>query len=195
MQKTRLNIRNGWIIVTILLLGPLAGIPLAQNTTPPLGPGTGGHRPQPPIFAALDANHDGIISASEIANAAAALKTLDKNVDGKLTPDEYRPPRPAGAGAPRNVTPQAQPGQARPLGADLANSTHPQNVPGPKTGLPHPPKPPIDLALDADQDGIISAAEIANAATSLKRLDKSGDGALTPDECLPQRPGRTQTGR
>jgi hypothetical protein len=43
---------------------------------------------------ALDANHDGIIDANEIANAPAALKKLDKNGDGKLTPDELRPQRP-----------------------------------------------------------------------------------------------------
>jgi hypothetical protein len=53
------------------------------------------HRPPPsPIIAALDANHDGVISADEIAQASAALKTLDQNGNGQLTPDEYRPPRP-----------------------------------------------------------------------------------------------------
>lgn len=45
-----------------------------------------------PIVMALDANHDGVISADEIANAPAALKTLDKNGDGQLTKDEYLPP-------------------------------------------------------------------------------------------------------
>ena len=44
---------------------------------------------------ALDVNHDGVIDAGEIANAPAALKTLDKNDDGKLTQDELRPSRPA----------------------------------------------------------------------------------------------------
>jgi hypothetical protein len=57
--------------------------------------GMNGHRPPPsPLFEALDANHDGVIDANEIANAPAALKTLDKNGDGKLTPDELRPQRP-----------------------------------------------------------------------------------------------------
>jgi EF hand len=47
-----------------------------------------------PLVKALDANHDGVIDANEIANASAELKTLDKNGDGQLTPDEYtgRPP-------------------------------------------------------------------------------------------------------
>jgi Ca2+-binding EF-hand superfamily protein len=56
---------------------------------------------------ALDTNHDGIIDSNEIANASAALLTLDKNGDGKLTPDEYLPPLPkdAPADAPRPPTP------------------------------------------------------------------------------------------
>lgn len=61
----------------------------------PVGPGGRHHRPPPPpLFAALDANHDGVIDEAEIANASAALKTLDKNGDGKLTMDELMPPRP-----------------------------------------------------------------------------------------------------
>ena len=61
---------------------------------PPGGPGQVEHRPKPPLEQVLDANADGVIDAGEIANAPAALKKLDKNADGKLTPDEYRPPRP-----------------------------------------------------------------------------------------------------
>jgi len=44
-----------------------------------------------PVLAALDADHDGEISASEIGHAAAALKTLDRNHDGYLTVDELVP--------------------------------------------------------------------------------------------------------
>lgn len=56
------------------------------------------HRPPPlPLVLALDVNHDGVIDASEIANAPAELKTLDKNGDGQLTADEIYPARPADA--------------------------------------------------------------------------------------------------
>ncbi|HCE43376.1 MAG TPA: hypothetical protein DET40_07495 [Lentisphaeria bacterium] len=61
------------------------------------GAGGDGKRPMPPVMAALDANGDGVIDEKEIANASAALKKLDKNGDGKLTMDEIRPQRPAGA--------------------------------------------------------------------------------------------------
>ncbi len=50
--------------------------------------------PKPPLETALDADDDGEISASEIDNAPAVLKKLDKDGDGKLTPEEYRPPHP-----------------------------------------------------------------------------------------------------
>ena len=38
-----------------------------------------------PVLVALDADKDGEISSSEMENAVAALKTLDKNKDGKLS--------------------------------------------------------------------------------------------------------------
>jgi hypothetical protein len=58
---------------------------------------------------ALDANHDGVIDAQEIANAPAALRTLDKNHDGKLTHDELRPQRPGGQGGPDGPSGEHQP--------------------------------------------------------------------------------------
>ena len=69
-------------------IGPWAG-----TNGPARGPG-GRRPPLPPLIKVLDANGDGIIDASEMANASAALLKLDKNGDGKLTRDEYLPPRP-----------------------------------------------------------------------------------------------------
>lgn len=79
-----------------------AGPPGADQEGPgPGGPGGHHHPPMLPLITALDTNHDGIIDADEIANAPAALKTLDKNGDGQLTRDEYLPPRPQhGSGGP-----------------------------------------------------------------------------------------------
>lgn len=44
-----------------------------------------------PIMIALDADGNAEISDTEIMHSAAALIKLDKNKDGKLTPDELRP--------------------------------------------------------------------------------------------------------
>jgi hypothetical protein len=133
---------------------------------------------------ALDTNHDGVLSAEEIANAPAALKALDKNGDGQLTMDELMPPRPAGG--------QGGPGgQGRPDGsAGPQDGSRPPGGPGhpggPKGG--HRPVPPIMAALDTNGDGILSADEIANASASLLKLDKNGDGQLTRDELRPPQP-------
>lgn len=65
----------------------------------PRGPRAEGQRPEgnrppePPLLAALDGNHDGVIDQAEIDNASAALKSLDKNHDGKLSREELRPPQ------------------------------------------------------------------------------------------------------
>ena len=67
----------------------------------PPGPEMDGHRPPPPpIIAVLDANHDGVIDAKEIANASKALLQLDKDGDGKLTFEELCPPPPDDFGGP-----------------------------------------------------------------------------------------------
>jgi len=153
--------------------GPPGGFPGGPGP----GPGRRGHRPPPlPIILALDANHDGIISAEEIANAPAALKTLDKNGDGQLTMDELLPPRPPG-------------GPDGPGG--LGGDGPPDGPPPPDAEGKHPhhrPVPPIIAALDTNGDGVISADEIANASASLLKLDKNGDGQLTMDELRPKRP-------
>jgi hypothetical protein len=65
------------------------------------GPGgPGGQRPPSPIIEALDLNKNGVIDADELAKAEDSLKKLDKNADGKLTEEEFRPPRPGGPGGP-----------------------------------------------------------------------------------------------
>jgi len=125
-------------------------------------------RPLSPILEVLDANHDGVIDAEEIANASKALLKLDKNGDGRLTPDEYRPPRPDGQAHP--APPQ---GQARSKSAVLER-----------------PRPPLDAALDENGDEVIDAQEIAKAPALLRKLDRNGDGRLTADEYMPKPPGR-----
>ena len=65
--------------------------------------GQRGQRPTSPMMTALDTNKDGQLSPEEIANAATALKTLDKNSDGILDATELTPPR-GGQGRPGGNT-------------------------------------------------------------------------------------------
>jgi hypothetical protein len=84
------------IALALLALGASAAWLVAQDTSTDDARPPRGQRPPPPVIAVLDANHDGVIDATEIANASAALLTLDKNGDGQLTAEELRPPRPEG---------------------------------------------------------------------------------------------------
>lgn len=119
-------------------------------------------RPKSPILEVLDLNQDGTLDAGELAQASKSLLKLDKNGDGKLSPDEYRPARPEGPRPVAAAAPEARP-QAKP-------------------DRPKRPRPLLDTALDADGDEVISAAELAQAPALLKKLDKNGDGKLTRDE-------------
>ena len=59
-------------------------------------PNNGGENFRPviimPLMKALDGNNDGMLDAEELANATAALRTLDRDGNGKLSGDEFRPP-------------------------------------------------------------------------------------------------------
>ena len=132
------------------------GNPPDQGGGPP--PRNGGPR-HDPIFIALDVNTNGIIDAEEITKAPALLITLDANGDGKLTQDEYQPPRPVGAGSPPSNGQQSR-----------------------------PPVSPFVAALDVNGDGVIDSDELTNASVTLKQLDKNGDGQLTQDEIRPPHP-------
>ncbi|MGD2111344.1 MAG: EF-hand domain-containing protein [Phycisphaerae bacterium] len=60
------------------------------------------------------------------------------------------------------------------------------------------PHHPIIAALDVDQDGVVSAEEIANASAALLALDTDADGNLSGEElqppCLEGTPSRQRGG-
>src|SRR5438270_9234365 len=104
--------RSLWMTSLLIVAGATALV--AQPPARPEGQGgPGGDRPpggpggpRPPLVSALDADDDNVITAEEMAAAPTALKKLDKNGDGKLTEDEFRPAR----------LPQGGPGQGGPQG-------------------------------------------------------------------------------
>ena len=100
--ETIKQMKQSKLIILALGLAGLAYTLTAQDNGGPPPDGSGQDRPRirrmpiHPLMAALDVNKDGTLDEQEIGNAVAALKTLDKNGDGKLTPDELRPPFPPG---------------------------------------------------------------------------------------------------
>lgn len=164
---------------TTLLLAALAALTpgLFAQTQNPSGEESGARKGPPPpprIVRVLDGDHNRVISAEEIANAASALQTLDTNGDGLISRPEMGPPPP-----PKKSEQKAK-AKAREEGK-------------PTTQRPRP-KDPLIAALDADQDKSLSAEEVANAPAALAGLDKNADGQLTPKEFAPPPPRRQRHG-
>ena len=111
MKAHTMKIKSTLTLLALALAATTTNL-LAQDGNQQPGQGgqrpSGGQRPPPPLVAALDANHDGVIDETEINQASTSLRKLDKNGDGKLTGDELRPPMGQGG--------QGQQGGGRPPG-------------------------------------------------------------------------------
>ena len=160
------------------------------------GGGEGVRPPMHPLQQALDANGDGVIDVKELANAVAALKKLDKNGDGKLTDDEYRPARPQGGqggfggqGGQGGVGGQrGAPGQGGGPGEKGGEPRRPEGQPGGGGGPADKPGGDGDFITrlfqnDKNKDGKLTKNELPEAMQSIiERADTNRDGAIDRKE-------------
>lgn len=101
----------------------------------------------------------------------------------------FRPGPPGGRPPGREMGPPGHgPGGMHEPGEHRPPHGPPPHGPGGQHPAPPPPHP-LELVLDADDDGIISVKELENAAAALRKLDRNNDGQLSEREYRPQRPG------
>jgi hypothetical protein len=168
------------------------------------GGGQGFGRFQMPIMQALDADGDGQLSDKEIENAAVALKSLDKDKNGKVSADELRPnfgnfgggargearPDGEGRGAPprEGRRPDAEGGagarEGRRPGGEGAPADREGRGPGAGRGGFGPPSPE-DFAnrameFDADKDGKLSKDELMKMGEQFGRGFGGGRAGAPP---------------
>ncbi len=151
-----------------------------------------------PVLNALDADDDGTLSSSEIAAASEALKKLDKNSDGKLSPEEMRPefpPRgapfgrfgPGGFGDRRGPGPFGRGDRPGSGGERLSTEQLTQSLRA------------MVMRADANRDGFISGDEmiaaLRSAAEDRGDRDQRGDREGAEDRRPPGRERDSGPGR
>jgi len=169
-----------------------------------------------PVTRAIDRDGDRTISTEELKAAPAALLTLDRDRDGRLSRAECGTLRRGVLssldkdGDGRVSRDEASEGlkarfdeldtngdgfldvdeQAALLGRRRGGDGSGEAGPGKEKGPKRRPGSPVMSALDADDDGELSAEEIKNATTALTALDKDKDGRLSGDEIRPPKRSR-----
>ena len=111
-----------------------------------------------PFLRAIDTDGDLAISDAEMARAPAALRKLDRDRDGSLSPEACGFEVPAGEHDARFLR----------ISRIWYMRVH-----------------PVLAALDGDGNGTVSPVELATATASLRALDWDHDGQLTAGELLP----------
>ena len=146
------------------------------------GRGPGGMPPFP-VMMALDANHDGEISAEEINNATAALKKLDRNKDGRLDREELRPAFGGRGGGPGGEGGRGRGGFGGPPGGgpgafvDGLLERQDKNGDGKLSGDEIPERMRENLArVDTNNDKVVDRAELEKMAERFQGGGGPGGG-------------------
>lgn len=168
--------------------------------------GPPGDRPRGPadrLRAALDANGDHELDESELANAAAALRSLDENGNGRIDRQEFRPPMPppprefGGRGGPEGRPPRETGEFRRPRDGE-----RPAGPPGERPRRERPAGPPRDGggARFRDSGERPSPERFVERAMSFdadgdEKLDREEVGKLAEEMLARMRAGIADRGR
>lgn len=149
------------LLIAACVIAFLSGSPRAQGRQE----GRGGPPQFSPIATALDADHDGVISAAELEAAPSALKRLDRNADGRIDQMELIPQgfgREGGRDG-REGRGSGEPGET------------PATSPSELTAML--------MAFDANKDGVLTRVELPERLQPIfDRADTNKDGKLTTEE-------------
>lgn len=172
-MRTKLTIAATFAVA--LALAVLEGRSRGQQQ---LGRSSRPMAPVLPVFYALDANGDAILSPAEIKDAPARLKVLDRNVDGRLADEEIRPAFTRG-GRPGEFGRRG--GEFREPGGRSPGS--PDQAGGSAAGASSDELANTLMAFDKNEDGKLTQAEVPERFQGLfDRADANKDGVLTEDE-------------
>jgi len=158
--------------ITVVLVLASAGLIASQEPRTGQAPRAFGPGAGFALFNALDTNHDGVLSAAEIAAAPDVIKALDRNADGRVTPDEIPQLGRDGMGG-RDGLPgrEGRGGPGRGGEAPEARPTSPDEL------------VVMLMAFDRNGDGVLTKEELPERFQGLfDRADTDKNGKLTPDE-------------
>jgi len=130
------------------------------------------------LRSALDTNGDHELDADEIKNASASLAKADRNGDGKIDHEEFRPPLPAiprGEGGFRGPPPAresgSESGPVRGGGFRGEGGPRPEGGPSPERFVERA------MAFDADGDGKLDRTEMEKFAGEMMQRLRGGMAA------------------
>lgn len=125
-----------------------------------------------PLVGALDTNRDGTIASPEIDNAPVALKTLDRNSDGRITGDELVPAFGRGG----------REGGGREGGREREGREDGERGGAPAANSADELVAQL-MAFDKNGDGQLEKTEVPERMQGIfDRADANQDGKLTADE-------------
>ena len=131
-------------------------------------PGRGSFVQFHPLLSALDTNRDNVIDSGELTQAPAALRALDRNQDGRITPEEMSP----------------RMGRGR-SGGEGRGGFESRRREGGDPEAPDPADEAVKtyLAFDKNGDGKLTRDEVPERMQGIfERGDSNHDGVLTADE-------------